>query len=59
MFCFCIFVFLCFDNVCVDVSLMCESGYIRPLSCVNQWHRRNDKSLVSEVTERYSIEHDY
>jgi hypothetical protein len=58
-FCFCIFVFLCFDNVCVDVSLMCESGYIRPLSCVNQWHRRNDKSLVSEVTERYRIEHDY
>jgi hypothetical protein len=34
---------------------MCETGYIRPLSCVNQWHRRNDKSLVSEVTERYRL----
>jgi hypothetical protein len=42
-FCFCIFAFLYFDNMCMDASLMREAGYIRPLSCVNQWHRRNDK----------------
>jgi hypothetical protein len=37
--CFCIFVFLYFDIMCMDVSLMREAGYIRPLSCVNWWHQ--------------------